>query len=138
MNFAIGFFGYPFDGQYQQSITIEAPGVRSSSVNVLFTDPHIPSTLAQQHSCPVHDVRYSICILEFDPADFFTFSCLNVGNSTKGGRGHWYIERWANIYLKDARTRLKQQLHGLDLSIEDVFTMQHMCAYEVPSSFSRS
>lgn len=28
MNFALGFFGYPFDGQYQQSITIEANGVR--------------------------------------------------------------------------------------------------------------
>lgn len=29
MNFAIGFFGYPFEGQYQQSITIEADGVRA-------------------------------------------------------------------------------------------------------------
>jgi hypothetical protein len=29
MNFAIGFFGYPFEGQYQQSITIEAEGVRA-------------------------------------------------------------------------------------------------------------
>ena len=28
LNFALGFFGYPFDGQYQQSITIEAKGVR--------------------------------------------------------------------------------------------------------------
>lgn len=28
LNFAIGFFGYPFDGQYEQSITIEATGVR--------------------------------------------------------------------------------------------------------------
>ncbi len=28
LNFAIGFFGYPFEGQYQQSITIEAKGVR--------------------------------------------------------------------------------------------------------------
>ena len=36
MNFAIGFFGYPFDGQYQQSITIEAFGVRLSSVSVLW------------------------------------------------------------------------------------------------------
>ena len=27
MNFAIGFFGYPFEGQYQQSITLEAPHV---------------------------------------------------------------------------------------------------------------
>jgi hypothetical protein len=29
LNFAIGFFGYPFDGQYQESITIEADGVSS-------------------------------------------------------------------------------------------------------------
>jgi hypothetical protein len=29
-NFAIGFFGYPFEGQYQQSITIEGHGVRPS------------------------------------------------------------------------------------------------------------
>jgi len=28
LNFAIGFFGYPFDGQYEQSITIEGAGVR--------------------------------------------------------------------------------------------------------------
>lgn len=27
MNFAIGFFGYPFEGQYQQSITIEEDNV---------------------------------------------------------------------------------------------------------------
>jgi hypothetical protein len=32
MNFAIGFFGYPFEGQYQQSITIEADKVCVSSV----------------------------------------------------------------------------------------------------------
>ena len=31
MNFAIGFFGWPLDGQYQQSITIEADGVRTWS-----------------------------------------------------------------------------------------------------------
>lgn len=28
LNFAIGFFGYPFDGQYQQSIIIESEKVR--------------------------------------------------------------------------------------------------------------
>lgn len=27
LNFAIGFFGYPFEGQYEQSITIEEDGV---------------------------------------------------------------------------------------------------------------
>jgi hypothetical protein len=31
LNFAIGFFGYPFERQYQQSITIEAKDVRISS-----------------------------------------------------------------------------------------------------------
>jgi hypothetical protein len=38
---------------------------------------------------------------------------------------------WADIYLQDARRRLQEQLHGLDLSIEDVYTMQMMCPYEV-------
>ena len=28
MNFALGFFGWPFEDQYQQSITIEEKGVR--------------------------------------------------------------------------------------------------------------
>jgi len=73
-----------------------------------------------------------MCILEFDPTDLlFAFSCLNAGDKTKGDRGSWYIERWADIYLKDARKRLQEQLHGLDLSIEDVYTMQQMCPYEV-------
>jgi len=58
-------------------------------------------------------------------------SCPNAQIHTKSDRGQWYIERWANIYLKDARKRLKKQLHGLDLSIEDVYIMQQMCPYEV-------
>jgi hypothetical protein len=133
MNFAIGFFGYPFDGQYQQSITIEADGVRSSSVIfVVHTLTFLPYHISvQQHPCPLQDVR-SMCILEFDPTDHpFTLSCPNAGISAKSGRGLWYIERWANIYLKDARKRLKKQLHGLDLSIQDVYTMQQLCPYEV-------
>jgi hypothetical protein len=35
MNFAIGFFGYPFEGQYQQSITIEEAGVRPFLLRLL-------------------------------------------------------------------------------------------------------
>lgn len=31
LNFAIGFFGYPLDGQYEQSITIESSKVREYS-----------------------------------------------------------------------------------------------------------
>jgi hypothetical protein len=42
MNFAIGFFGYPFEGQYQQSITIEADGVRLL--------PFLPSPCPQTYS----------------------------------------------------------------------------------------
>src|ERR1700753_3481376 len=38
MNFAIGFFGYPFEGQYQQSITIEEGGFNN--------------TLAPYKTCP--------------------------------------------------------------------------------------
>lgn len=50
---------------------------------------------------------------------------------TKGGRGVWYMSRWASIYLKHAFERLKPQLDGLDLTIEDVYAMQQLCAFEV-------
>lgn len=43
----------------------------------------------------------------------------------------WYVSKWADIYLEDAHARLASQLKGYDLSIEDVYTMQQMCAYEV-------
>ncbi|KAF8898246.1 histidine phosphatase superfamily [Gymnopilus junonius] len=92
MNFAIGFFGYPFDGQYQQSITIEADGFNN--------------TLSPYKTCP------------------------NAKDSSKADRGNWYTARWAERYLKDAQKRLQKQLHGLDLSIEDTYIMQQLCAYE--------
>ncbi|KAJ3514189.1 hypothetical protein NLJ89_g2508 [Agrocybe chaxingu] len=92
MNFAIGFFGYPFDGQYQQSITIEAKGFNN--------------TLAPYKTCP------------------------NASDKSKASRGDWYIARWAEIYLKDAQKRLQKDLDGLDLSIQDVYTMQQLCPYE--------
>ncbi|TDL20712.1 phosphoglycerate mutase-like protein [Rickenella mellea] len=38
LNFALGFFGYPIEGKYQQSITIEAPGFNN--------------TLSPYHTCP--------------------------------------------------------------------------------------
>ena len=73
-----------------------------------------------------------MCILEFGPTEpLFTFSCPNGLNSTKGFRGQWYMDRWTDIYLEDARKRLQEQLHGLDLSIGDVYNMQQLCPYEV-------
>ncbi|CAK5262002.1 unnamed protein product [Mycena citricolor] len=92
MNFAIGFFGYPFEGQYQQSITIEAGGFNN--------------TLAPYKTCP------------------------NANDKVKSDRGHDHVSNWADVYLKSARARLQAQLPGYDLSIEDTYIMQQMCAYE--------
>ncbi|KAG6828355.1 hypothetical protein H0H92_008243 [Tricholoma furcatifolium] len=92
LNFAIGFFGYPLDGKYQQSITIEAQGFSNSL------------------------------------APYMT--CSNAWKADKGGRGVYYVKRWAEIYLKKALSRLRRYLKGFDLSIEDVYMMQQMCAYE--------
>ena len=38
MHFAIGFFGYPFEGQYEQSITIEHAGVSLWSFFIIFAN----------------------------------------------------------------------------------------------------
>jgi hypothetical protein len=45
------------------------------------------------------------------------------------------VKEWSNIYLKEAQDRLQKQIDGFTLTIEDVYTMQQMCAYEV--SFAR-
>ncbi|KAI0638912.1 phosphoglycerate mutase-like protein [Trametes polyzona] len=92
LNFAIGFFGYPFEGQYQQSITIEDNGYNN--------------TLAPYKTCP------------------------NAGDRTKSDRAIPYVKQWASIYLKDALDRLRPQMHGYELTIEDVYVLQQLCAYE--------
>ncbi|KAF7296481.1 AB hydrolase-1 domain-containing protein [Mycena chlorophos] len=92
MNFAIGFFGYPFEGQYQQSITIEAAGFNN--------------TLAPYKTCP------------------------NAGVTEISDRGKPYVSEWAGIYLKNALQRLQAQMNGYEFSIEDVYIMQQLCAYE--------
>ncbi|KAJ7247042.1 histidine phosphatase superfamily [Mycena rebaudengoi] len=91
-NFAIGFFGYPVEGQYQQSITIEGHGFNN--------------TLAPYTTCP------------------------NAQDSTKADRGRGYLAKWASIYLKKALRRLQPQLNGYNLTIEDVYVFQQLCAYE--------
>ncbi|KAJ7700865.1 phosphoglycerate mutase-like protein [Mycena rosella] len=92
MNFAIGFFGYPFEGQYQQSITIEEGGFNN--------------TLAPYKTCP------------------------NANVKSKSDRGRDFVAQWASVYLKKALVRLQPQLVGYDLSIEDVYVFQQLCAYE--------
>ncbi|KDQ54057.1 hypothetical protein JAAARDRAFT_38656 [Jaapia argillacea MUCL 33604] len=92
LNFAIGFFGYPFEGMYQQSITIEADGFNN--------------TLAPYKTCP------------------------NTQFKSKADRGRYYVAKWANVYLQGATERLGGMLEGFELSVEDVYSMQQMCAYE--------
>ncbi|KAJ7682173.1 phosphoglycerate mutase-like protein [Mycena polygramma] len=92
MNFAIGFFGYPFEGQYQQSITIEAVGYNN--------------TLAPYKTCP------------------------NANDKLKADRGREYVAKWAGVYLKNALKRVGSQMVGYDLTIEDVYVLQQLCAYE--------
>jgi len=57
--------------------------------------------------------------------------CPNANDSKKSDRGVWYLQKWAAIYLADALARLQAQISGYTLTIEDVYTMQQTCAYEV-------
>jgi hypothetical protein len=60
-------------------------------------------------------------------------TCPNANDRSKGDRGTQFVIKWADIYLVAARERLQAQLDGYDLTIEDVFTMQQLCAYETVS-----
>jgi len=65
-------------------------------------------------------------------------TCPNAGDRTKGARGTAFVKEWTNIYLKGAQGRLQRQLDGYTFTIEDVYTMQQMCAYEtVAIGFSK-
>ena len=56
--------------------------------------------------------------------------CPNTDDGLKADRGIWYVRRWADIYLRDALARLAPHLKGYNLTIEDMYTLQQMCAYE--------
>lgn len=40
------------------------------------------------------------------------------------------MKQWISVYLKDAKTRIQGYLDGYTLTLEDLFAMQTMCAYE--------
>lgn len=40
-------------------------------------------------------------------------------------------DKWAEIYLKNALSRVGSQIEGLNLTITDLFEMQELCAFEV-------
>lgn len=49
MHFAIGFFGYPFEGQYEQSVTIEHDGVSLRSLFIIPTNVITISSTTHWH-----------------------------------------------------------------------------------------
>ncbi|PVG01496.1 phosphoglycerate mutase-like protein [Serendipita vermifera] len=65
-------------------------------------------------------------------------TCPNDRIPEIGDRGTFYVKQWANVYLRDAHIRIQGMLKGYDLTMEDVYTMQMMCAYEtVALGFSK-
>ncbi|KZS96658.1 phosphoglycerate mutase-like protein [Sistotremastrum niveocremeum HHB9708] len=57
-------------------------------------------------------------------------TCPNARDPAKGDRGLSYLKEWAGVYLEDARGRFNSLISGYEFSVEDVYSMQQMCAYE--------
>jgi hypothetical protein len=75
LNFAIGFFGYPFEGQYQQLITIEANGV---SCFFFFSLPclFVRCGFVSQPSCGSRIFRTSFNLPLFSCFSFSSYSLV--------------------------------------------------------------
>jgi len=93
MHFAIGFFGYPFEGQYEQSITIEYDGVSSQSLFVIPISIYryqFNNTLAPYKTCVACDLPIYLCLMSPSVAlTEITLTSLNVplGMFVVGSRG---------------------------------------------------
>ena len=57
-------------------------------------------------------------------------TCTNANNDI-GGFGSVQSGKWIRVYLKKALVRLAPQIKGFNLTVEDLFGMQQLCAYEV-------
>jgi hypothetical protein len=129
-NFAAGFFGIPFEDMYQQSVTIEASDVRifglcaeKTQIKFFFCSSTTHSRRTWCTSLP-SDNLFVYYLMVF-------VSCPNSRDSSKADRGRHYVSRWADTYLAGARDRLQKQITGYELSIEDTYIFQQLCAYEV-------
>ena len=93
--------------------------------------PSYLSSPLQALLCTPYLISYSHTHLQFNNTLAPYKTCPNASDRRKSDRGTQYVEEWAGIYLKDARARLAAQFHGYDLTIEDTYVLQQMCAYEV-------
>ncbi|VDC02885.1 unnamed protein product [Peniophora sp. CBMAI 1063] len=57
-------------------------------------------------------------------------TCTNTADRSKSDRGTPLVKKWAEVYLVEAQKRLQAHIKGYNLTVEDVYTMQQMCAYE--------
>ncbi|KAG8816435.1 hypothetical protein FRC17_000336 [Serendipita sp. 399] len=57
-------------------------------------------------------------------------TCPNDSRPEIGDRGTYYVKKWVPVYLQEALPRIQALLQGYTLSLEDVYTMQMLCAYE--------
>ncbi|KAL4069727.1 histidine phosphatase superfamily [Scleroderma yunnanense] len=57
-------------------------------------------------------------------------SCPNAQTDDIGGFGSTQSDKWKNIYLKSALSRLQPMITGYNLTITDLSEMQSLCPYE--------
>ncbi|KAL5514623.1 hypothetical protein ACEPAG_1939 [Sanghuangporus baumii] len=57
-------------------------------------------------------------------------NCANQGKPEIGGIGGTAASKWGDIYLQDALARLAPQIEGVNLTTNDLLSMQELCAYE--------
>jgi len=62
LNFAIGFFGLPIEGQYQQSVTIESHGVSFPRSVTSSQYIHFCALLVQQYFGSLHNVSCAFAV----------------------------------------------------------------------------
>jgi hypothetical protein len=73
----------------------------------------------------------SVTVLLLGLLKLIIFRCPNTSDRSKSGRGTSSVKEWASVYLKAAQDRLQMQIDGYTFTIEDMYIMQQMCAYEV-------
>lgn len=101
MHFAIGFFGYPFEGQYEQSITIEHDGVSLQYLYIIPADPchcQFNNTLAPEKTYVTYSRSAYRCLT------FTLPSCPNGYHTDKSERATWYVRRWVERCVQTPST----------------------------------
>jgi len=64
------------------------------------------------------------------------YMCPNSNTEDIGYFGGTQANKWANVYLQAAQTRLQAMIQGFNFTISDLVNMQEMCAYEVIPLFT--